>query len=76
VQSYKASHVGTKYGAMCGDKISVEPRKVATKVWSVSRSGMLHKVVKSLEPCNVAKKCGAQKSGNKSVECGVWLEVV
>jgi hypothetical protein len=34
---------------------SVEPRKVATKVWSVARSGRLHKVVKSMEPCVVTK---------------------
>jgi hypothetical protein len=41
---------------------SVEPRKVETKVWKVecvARSGRLHKVVKSMEPCVVAKKCGA-----------------
>jgi hypothetical protein len=63
---------------------SVEPRKVETKVWSVARSGRLHKMVKSMEPYVVAKKvwslekwkqkCGAQKSGKQ--KCGVWLEVV
>jgi hypothetical protein len=30
VQSYQASHGGKKYGAMCGDKKSMEPLKVAT----------------------------------------------
>jgi hypothetical protein len=76
VQSTKASHGGKKPGAIYGDKKSVEPLIVATKLWSsskVRKNDRLHKEVKvwspycvrNIVPCVVAKKCGAFKSGNK-----------